>query len=1500
MFLSNLSIKRPVVATVMMLTLVTLGLFSFRRLAIDMMPDVEFPVLAIMTELPGASPESVEREVTKKIEEAVNPISGIKHVTSVSREGLSTVIAEFNLDVRVNDVSQEARAKINAIRRELPETMKEPVIQKFDVNAVPIVSLAVRSTVLGPRDLTTLADRKIKRRLESIPGVSKAKLVGASTREVAVNLDPARLQALGMGVDEVVFGLQTENVNTPLGRLTSGASETPLRISGKPKNVDGYSAMVIGRRGAQPITLGDVADIVDTVEEQRSLALVDGEPAVALDITKQTKANTVQVVDLVRKAVEELKKEMPDGTEIQIVRDNSVFIRDAVDDVKSTLVLGGVLTVLIVFCFLNSWRSTVITGLTLPISVIASFIVMYFLNMTLNMLTLMALSLAIGLLIDDAIVVRENIVRHLERGEDHFTAAREGTTEIGLAVLATSMSIIAVFIPVAFMKGIVGRFFYQFGLTVAFAVLVSLFVSFTLDPMLSSRWHDPDIERTGTRNLIQRALDRFNVAFERTADGYKRLISWALDHRKTVLGGAGLAFFGGLAVFAFLQSEFMTPMDQGEFMVKFKSAPGASFAETRGRLDRVLATLEQYKEVKYTYASIAAGDSDTVRDALVFVTMVEKNERAIGLRQFLHLLRPRLEEIPGITLSILEDPGAYQKPLQVAIQGDDIPTLKRYAGDLKRALYGVPGIVDLDASMEQDLPEYRIAVDRERAAATGLGTSVVANTLGVLVGGQAISTYEDEQGEAVDVRLRLPERLRQDVAQVADLRLSVPGPKGMALVPLADLVSFQRSTSPAEISRRDLVRQVVIDANLDLLPLGTAGQQAMSAAETLKLEPGYKIVVGGDTEIMVESFGYLAESLILAVIFVYLILAAQFESFIDPLAIMFSLPLSIVGMAGMLALTGDTISIMSLIGLIMLMGLVTKNAILLVDFTKVMRSRGMDRRTALITAGRTRLRPIMMTTSAMIFGMLPLFFALGKGAEFRAPMARAVVGGLITSTLLTLVVVPVVYSVLDDFAAWLHRTWNGARPEAVAAALLILTFVLGSSVPAAVSAQGSPASRPVATAVSPRSDEPRTTNHEPLLLTLADALAIADAHNRDIQKALEYQRWVHAKYVEERAGALPHLRLGASVAKQADKSQQDFLAGADSGGLETFFTAERDARDTDVSLSQALFTWGQVGAAIRGAKYGIASAEDSLRYARASARREVASAFYDVLLAREVAAITADNVLQKEKHLDEARRKNTVGTATDYDVLAAEVALANARPDAIRASNAVSTSRERLRFLLAETTREVDVTGSLAVAVGAYPDYAEATASGLEHRADLAALVHRKQVAAELVKIRGADDRPRLDLQASYALRRYEIAGLASSGPAWNAGVYLSFPVFDGLATRGRVAEARSDLASFAIDEASLRDAITLAVRVAVDAVREAGEIVNALSGTVTQAERLLLMAEQGYELGVKTNLDVDDAQLNLKTARGNLARARRDYLVAQVNLEWVKGTPATVLPSKP
>jgi HAE1 family hydrophobic/amphiphilic exporter-1 len=1032
MFLSDLSIKRPIFASVMMLALVTLGAFSYKRLAVDMFPDVEMPVITIVTKFPGASPESVEREVSKRIEEAVNPIAGVKHVMSTSRESVSTVVVQFQLEVRINEASQEARSKIAAIRGELPQGIEDPIIQKLDFSAMPIVSLAVRSDALSARDLTTLVEKKIKRRFENISGVGKVDLVGASRREVNVDVDPLRLEALGMGVDEVIAGIRSENVNTPLGRLNRNGSEFPLRVSGKPEAVDQFKTMVVARRSGRPVTLSQVAQVRDGTEEQRSLALVNGLPAVALDVQRQSGANTVAVVEAVKKEIARLQAELPAGTTVEMVRDASIMIQDSVKDVQETLILGGILTIFIVFCFLNSWRSTVITGLTLPISVISSFIVMNFGGMTLNVMTLMALSLAIGLLIDDAIVVRENIVRHLEHGKDHFDAARIGTSEIGLAVLATTFSIVAVFVPVAFMKGIVGRFFFQFGITVTFAVLVSLFVSFTLDPMLSSRWQDPDIDRTGKRHFVARLLDRFNDRFDRSADRYRGVIAWALSHRKTVLALAAAAFVGGLLAFFSLKSEFFSEYDRAEFQVNFRTAPDASIDETRARVEAVLAELRKMPEVKHTYATIGAGDAGTVRDGMVYVKLVEKKERRRMQDQLQRDLRARLQQVPGILPSIVEvGRMSGEKPLMVNIRGEDLAQLKLHAAELKMEMYKIPGVVDLEVTLEQDIPEFRLAVDRERSADIGVTTNDVVRTVGSLVGGQAVSTYEDEDGDAVDVRVRLPLDLRQDPSQVERLRLAVNrGGESPSLVPLGELVTYNMSNTPSEIDRQDLTRQVVISANLDGLPLGEAMNKVKAITSRMKMAPGYRVVFSGEGEDMVESFGYMAEALLLAVIFVYLILAAQFESFIDPFAIMLSLPLSIVGMAGMLFITGDTINIMSLIGLIMLMGLVTKNAILLVDYAKVLRARGLDRSEAVITAGRTRLRPIMMTTLAMIFGMLPLALALGAGAEMRAPMARAVIGGLITSTFLTLLVVPVVYTLLDDFGDWIRRRWEGNNAEA--------------------------------------------------------------------------------------------------------------------------------------------------------------------------------------------------------------------------------------------------------------------------------------------------------------------------------------------------------------------------------------------------------------------------------------------------------------------------------------
>jgi len=1449
MFLSNLSIRRPVFAAVVMLALVTLGIFSYRHLNIDLYPDVEIPVLIITTAYKGAPPESVEREITRRIEEAVNTVQGIKHISSTSQEGLSSIAVEFTLETRINDAAQETRAKVSAIRGDLPKESEESVIQKLDFSAAPVISLAVRSDVLDARDLTTLVDKRIKRRIENISGVGRVDLVGNAKREVNVWLDPVHLDALGLGLNEIISGLHEENVDTPLGRLNDQGYEMPVRISGKPKEVWEYPEMVVAWREGRPIRLKDFARIQDGVEEQRTLALVDGEPAVALNVLKQSGANTVAVADRVKRVAADLTAELPAGVRIQVVRDESNFIRESVEDVQMTLILGGLLTIFIVFCFLNSWRSTVITGLTLPISVISSFIIIMALGFTLNVMTLMGLSLAIGLLIDDAIVVRENIVRHLQQGKDHRRASLEGTAEIGLAVMATTFTIVAVFVPVAFMKGIVGRFFYQFGITVAFAVLVSLLVSFTLDPMLSSRWVDPDVEgehggaRKG-RGLIFRLLVRFNRLFERLAERYQHLIGWALEHRKTVLAAGLASFVGALYLAPYLGSSFFPTYDRAEFQVNFTASPDAGLEESRGRLQAILKVLHSLPGLHLTYATVGAGTTGTVREGGVYVKLKEKHERRHTQEELEAMAREGIARIPGIVPSILvADSLQSAAPINMNLKGDDLELLNAISQELKKLMTETPGVVDVSSSLDQEKTEVRLLVDRARAVNVGMSTAQVVDTLSPLVGGLDASTYEDLDGDAYDVRVRLPEAYRRDPAQLGRLNLLAVQPDGRRLlVPVGDIAKFRLDVSPARIQRLDLRRQVTLSANNVGVALGDAIEAIVERVKTVMLPPGFTISWSGEAEDMAETFRYIFEALALAVILIYLILAAQFESFIAPLAIMISLPLSLVGVIGVLFFTGDTLNIMSLIGLIMLMGLVTKNAILLVDYAKVLGKSGLDRRSALIQAGRTRLRPIIMTTLAMVFGMLPLALALGPGAEMRAPMARAVIGGLVTSTLLTLIVVPVVFTVLDDLEEWFRRRLK--------VMIVLAALILATAVPAAAED----------------------------VITLNDCLEKTLAYSREVLIAGEGKNMSEGRYLEERAAALPQLKAEARAARVRDEAMEIFGVPPD-----------YNSYGGNLGLTQALFTWGQISAAIKAATYDKVSAEEQYREAKQLALREASTSFYTLLLALELEKAARDNVAQKRRHLDESERRYQLEVATDYDVLAGRVALTNAEPALIQAVNDIRLAKDRLRYYMG-IEGDFDASGSL----NCQPTPPEPLDHILErakaNRPEVAYYESRVGVFKELVTVAQAGNKPRLDFKGNAGWSRDDSFNQDYPGYRFDAGIYLSFPIFDGFLTKGKVMQAKSRLATTELEMKQLLDRIALDARNALNRVDEAVHIVKGLEAVTTQAERLLEMAETGYRHGVKTRLEVDDAESNLLTARTNLARARTEYLIARTRLLWIMG----------
>jgi len=1033
MFLSDLSIKQPVLATMMMAALAVLGLTSYRALKVDLFPDVEFPVVTVTTRYEGASPETVERDVTKKIEEAVNTIEGVRHIESTSQEGLSSIVVNFNIGVPTLNASQDIRGKVAAIRGDLPREIDEPIILRIDPSAMPIVSVAVNAPALTPRAVSDIADKVIKRRLENVPGVGAVNLVGEAKREIQVVVDRTRLEAYNLSLAQVVDALRTQNVDAPVGAADRGATEAMVRVAARGTSAAQIAEIPIKHVEQRTLVVRDVAQVIDGVEEARSLAFVNDKPAIALDVQKQAGANTVAVADGVRDAVKKMAPELPPGVTLQLVRDDSTFIRESIDDVQVTLILGGLLTVFIVFLFLNSWRSTVITGLTLPISVIAAFIAMRLFGFTLNVLTLMGLSLAIGMLIDDAIVVRENIVRHMQQGKDHLTAAREGTAEIGLAVMATTFTIIAVFIPVAFMGGMVGQFFYQFGITVAAAVIVSLFVSFTLDPMLSSRWYDPDVEEHRKRGFVGTLLQGFNRRFDNLHGSYERMLDWSLRHRWIVSAVAVVAFISAFPILGILGGDFMPDFNRGEYQISFKATPGTTLRETGDRARQVVAQLRTLPDVDYTYTTIGEAGSQfrPVTEGTTYVKL--KPSRGGTFSAVLRQARQKVEQVPGLTFGLTEAGAFGQKPIQISVRGPEIDELDRISRSLVVAMRTIPGVADIENSLEKSKPELRVEVNRQRASDVGIPVATIATTMQAAVVGQVASTIEDSAGDNHDVRVRLrPDQRRYSedllLLNVATDRDDPHGDK--ILKPLNEVADVLPGTGPSSIRRRDLVREVRVSANTDGRPLQEVSNDIDAAGRKLNLPPGYDIVAGGDTEELVIMFQNMFQALFLAVVFIYLILASQFGSFTHPLAIMLSLPLSLVGVAVMLFFTHDTLNIMSMIGLIMLMGLVTKNAILLVDFANHSRAQGLTRHQALLRAGTTRLRPIVMTTLAMIFGMLPLAFAIGAGAEMRAPMARAVIGGLITSTLLSLVVVPVVYTFLDDFRPSAVLGWLRIRRPA--------------------------------------------------------------------------------------------------------------------------------------------------------------------------------------------------------------------------------------------------------------------------------------------------------------------------------------------------------------------------------------------------------------------------------------------------------------------------------------
>ena len=1033
MKLAEVSIRRPVFTVMMIIALVVLGYASFNEMSVDLMPEVNFPFVTVLTVYPGAGAEAVETEVTKKIEDAINPISGVKHITSSSQEGYSFVFAEFVLQKDPLSAAQEVREKVSAIRGDLPKDIEAPVVARHDPESSPIMSL----TVTGQRpfkEITTLAKDEIQKRLESIPGVGAVGLVGGFEREVNVLIDIDKMESYEISIDQVKMALAAANLEIPGGRVNEDHTEYLLRTMGKLIKVSDFNNIVITNPHGQPVYLRDIAIVTDGVAEMRSLARVNGKDAITLDISKQSGANTVSVATAVKDEVRRLQKDLPPDIKINVVVDNSTYIEDSIHDVLVNIYYGGFLAILVIFLFLADIRSTIISAVAIPSSIIATFTLMNALGFTLNMLSLMGLSLAVGLLIDDAIVVIENIFRHLDEGESAFLAAYNATKEIGLAVMATTFSIVVVFVPVAFMRGIVGKFFYQFGMTIAFAVIVSLFVAFTLTPMLSSKFlRKEGAEAKPPRfaffrviwriyRLILKIIAPWNRFFGYINGVYRSTLGWALKHRLIIVTASVVSFVVALFLGGLAGSEFIPQTDEGKLVVGIETPPGTDLATTSMRMSQVEELISKFQGVDLIFTTIGSGQRG-VNEGTIFVKLVDKNLRPLSAKAMVDSVRKVISKAPGIKLAVAteEDQGGSSRQVEISIRGNDLAILTDLSHKVEGIFKKTPGVVDLNNNLEEGKPELKIAINRDLANDLGFNVFQVASTIRSLVDGEVATRYKEGDKE-YDVRVRLKESDRATADDIGRLLIAsnkeIVG-KRTFLVPLSHIAQIEKSSSIGKYNRYDRLREIRVGSNVTSNVFsGTAINDIMKVAKDIDIPPGYYIGKTGFGEMQEESFGYIFLALGLAVIFVYLLLASQFESFFDPFSIMFSLPMSLVGAIVALLVFGNSISIMSLIGIIMLMGLVTKNAILLIDFIKQNRYRGVPRMEAILIAGPIRLRPILMTTFAMVFGMLPLALGLGPGAEMRAPMARAVIGGLISSTLLTLVVVPVVYTLIDDVIAF--------------------------------------------------------------------------------------------------------------------------------------------------------------------------------------------------------------------------------------------------------------------------------------------------------------------------------------------------------------------------------------------------------------------------------------------------------------------------------------------------
>jgi len=1002
MNIANISIKRPVFITVIMMILIIMGYVSYEDLELNSMPNADLPYVSVVVTEPGATPEAIEMKVTKKVEDAVQKISGVQNITSTINEGMSQTTIEFDISKNGEIAAQEVRDKVSTIRGELPTDVNDPIISKFDMSAASILSIAVYGSD-DNKQMSDIVDNTIKKKLYAVSGIGSVDVSGEDTREIHIKLDNDKLVAYGLTSSAVVNSIRSDNIDQSTGKVVDGDNEISITTTSRIKKIEDFKNILVTKKNGTEIRLKDIAKVEDGFEEKSSIAYYQGKPAIGIDIVKQSGANTVELAKGVKASLNEIKGSLPEGVSVDIVSDSSISIEDTVDDVMKTIIEGCILAVIIVFLFLNEWESTLISASSLPISIITTFICMKLMNFSLNTMSLMALSLAVGLLIDDAIVVIENIVRHLHMGKSPMKAAIEATSEIGFAVIATTLAVIAVFLPIAMVKGIIGKYFIEFAMTIVFSMAVSLFVSFTLVPMMSSKMLKSD--RKDSKTFIGKFFRWFNYKFDAFAEKYSHLLAYTLHKRAIVLIGCGVMFIGSLGLATVLGFNMMPSTDQGQVTVSANFDSGITLDNASKKTKQFEEIIKKYPEVKYMYSTVSKSKTS------IKIELVDKKERKDSSREIAAKLSTDLKVIPGteVTVAAASMGGGGSKDISFNLVGDDRAQLQAFADKMKMEISKDPSARDVGTNSNAGTPEAKMVVDRDKAADLGVNSSDVASTLSTLFNGSSVTKYDGGK-DRYDVKVSLEDEERKNLNNLNEIYVSGTN---NTQIPVSQVTKKVIGNTSSSLHRYNKQSQVELSCNVTGTSTGTLQTLYMNKIKS-EAPDGVSLSVGGTNGMMQKSMISLVQAMVLSVLFLYLVMAAQFESFVEPISIMFSLPLALIGAIIGLFVFGSQISMMSMIGVIMLLGLVAKNGILLIDAAKERIKEGMPRNEALKEAGLVRLRPIIMTTLAMIFGMVPTAIATGAGTEMRAPMAQAVIGGLISSTILTLFVVPIAYTILDD------------------------------------------------------------------------------------------------------------------------------------------------------------------------------------------------------------------------------------------------------------------------------------------------------------------------------------------------------------------------------------------------------------------------------------------------------------------------------------------------------